>query len=70
MTLRADWRSQLQQTHADLAPTYVRYHGTLDEDYVHYDDNVYLGNPYPMSYYNVYNTMDFLLSLGWSIAIA
>ena len=37
-----DWREQLITTKKDLDPTYVRYHGTLDEDMVHYDDNVFL----------------------------
>lgn len=30
--LRADWREQLTQVHADLGTKYVRFHGLLDDD--------------------------------------
>jgi hypothetical protein len=43
LSFSADWRKQLTETQSDLAVQYVRYHGTLDEDMVHYDDDVYIG---------------------------
>ena len=37
---------------------------------MNYDYNVYIGNPYQMSFVNVYNTMDFLLSIGKTLCCA
>lgn len=57
--LRADWRAQLAKFKQDVNPTYVRFHGLLDDDMsvvVSRDGNRY-------SFVNIFSVFDFLLSI-------
>jgi len=61
MTLRADWQSQLQRSHADLGFQYVRFHELLS------DDMGIVGrerNDLRYSFFNIDQSFDFLLSIG------
>jgi hypothetical protein len=56
--LRGDYHAQLRSVKADIGPTYVRFHGLLDDDM-----SVVLaaGPPAEYSFFNIFAVFDFLL---------
>lgn len=55
--MRADWRQHLSAIHTDAGFKKVRFHAVLDDDM-----STYLNGQANMA--NVFNTYDFLLSIG------
>lgn len=62
LSLRQDWRSQLQQAHTELGFQQVRFHGLLDDDM---SVLLYLNNGQPTySFFNVDQSYSYLLNIG------
>lgn len=61
--LRADWREQLERAHRELGFEYVRFHGIFNDDMSVVKKNL-LGTEYILSFTNIDNIFDFLLSIG------
>lgn len=60
--LREDYRNQLKQVHNELGFRYVRFHGLFDDDMSVLRKSL-LGD-YVLSFTNIDNIFDFLLSIG------
>jgi xylan 1,4-beta-xylosidase len=63
MGLRADWRRQLKNAHAELGFQYVRFHGLLDDAMSVYVKEQW-GEAKRYSFFNIDSIFDFLLSIG------